>query len=148
MPIQIPGPGTPIDAKLLSNIATEVNRIAGTLSNSSKRSTVRTPGSAGTNRELMTSELGFYGTYVDISRSNVTIGSSEDFSVDISGFSLTPIAVATPVNQDVNAIPPEVNIILTDVTSSRVKGKIIYKTGGTVNIRINVLVMGVPSSVT
>lgn len=148
MPIQVPGPGTPVDAKLLSNMATEINRIAGTLSNSSKRSTVRSPGSAGTNREMMTSELGFFGTYVDISKTNVTINSSDDFSVDISGFSLTPVATATPVHQGDATTAPDVSIILTDITSSRVKGKIIYKTAGTINVRINILVMGVPSSVT
>lgn len=148
MPVQIPGPGMPIDAKLLSNWATELNRISGTLSNSSKRSTVRSPGASGISRELMTSELGFFGTYVDISKTNVAINSSDDFSVDISGFSLTPVAVATPVNQDSATQIPEVLVILTSVTSSRVNGKIIYKSSGTVNIRINVLVMGVPSGVT
>ena len=127
---------------------TELNRVSGSLSNSSKRSKVKSPGSAGTNRDMLTSELGFYGTYVDISRSNVVINGSDTFSVDISGmFSLTPVAVATPVHQEAGTNPPELFVMLTDVTASRISGKIVYKTAGTINIRINVLAMGVPASV-
>ena len=148
MTIQIPSQGTPVDAKLLSNIVTELNRVSGSLSNSSKRSKVKSPGSAGTNRDMLTSELGFYGTYVNISRSNVVINGSDTFSVDISGmFSLTPVAVATPVHQEAGTNPPELFVMLTDVTASRISGKIVYKTAGTINIRINVLAMGVPASV-
>lgn len=148
MAIQIPGQGTPVDAKLLSNMATEINRLSGQLANSSKISTVKSPGAAGTSRSIMTSELGFFATYVDISRSNVDVlPAADDFSVDLTGYGTTPVVTVTPVHQQVGTAPPEVLIILTDITASRVKGRIIYKTTGTINLRINIVAIGIPASV-
>lgn len=148
MTIQIPGQGTPVDAKMLSNIATEINRLSGQLANSSKVSTVKSPGAAGVSRSIMTSELSLFATYVDVSRTSVDVlPAADDFSVDLSGYSLTPIVVATPVHQQVGTAAPTVSIILTDITSSRVSGRVIYGSTGSINMRINILAVGIPAGV-
>lgn len=143
MAVQIPGPGTPIDAALLGAMAQEINRLAGLLSNSAKKSTVISPGAGGTKSDVLTSELSVEANHVDISHSS---GGYKNVFVDFSGFSKTPIVTATPTNRNNGASGPVPTVVATSVTNKKATFRVYYNNAQSFNGYLNVIAVGVPEN--
>ena len=120
MAVQLPGAGTPIDATLLGSYALEINRLAGTVANSTKMSTVNPPPvsqESGTKRSVITGELSFWGGWVDISHSGGAGKQTKDVSFD-NVFAQTPIVVATPYTSN-SSDPADVYVVQSSCSTSK-----------------------------
>lgn len=144
MAVQIPGAGTPIDSALLGAMAQEINRLAGLLSNSSKKSSVHSPGAGGTSTEVLTSELGIEAKYKDIS---VDTARQLDVAVQFEGFSKTPVVTATPTNRNNGAAGPKPRVVATSVTNKAATFRIYFDGSGKFNGYLNVIAVGIPQGV-
>ena len=143
MAVQIPGPGTPIDAALLGAMAQEINRLAGLLSNAAKKSKIVSPGAGGTKSDVLTSELSVEANFVDISKEG---GGQLNRAVNFSGFSKTPIVTATPTNRNNGASGPVPTVVATSVTNKKATFRIYYSNGQSFNGYLNVIAVGVPEN--
>lgn len=144
MAVQIPGAGTPIDAALLGAMAQEINRLAGLLSNSSKKSSIDSPGAGGTKSDVLTSEMGVEARYVDISQQN---GGIKNVFVNFTGFSKTPIVTATPTNRNNGASGPMPTVVATSVTNKKATFRVYYSNTTDFNGYLNVIAVGIPEGV-
>ena len=143
MAVQLPGAGTPIDATLLGSYALEINRLAGTVANSTKMSTVNPPPlsqQSGTKRSVITSELSFWAGYVDISYVASSSNSKPAEVVFDSVFAQTPIVVATPYSQN-SSNPADVSV--TQISCSTSKAIFNVKYGGNFSGFLNVIAIGI-----
>ena len=145
MAVQLPGAGTPIDATLLGSYAQEINRLAGTIANSTKRSTVIPPPSdAGSEaRDVITSELSFFATHIDISSPDNKPG-NESFRIPFTNsFAQVPIVVGTPYSESATFNPNGIEIILVSVTPAACSFKVQYNGGSRFSGYLNVIAIGV-----
>ena len=144
MAVQLPGAGTPIDATLLGSYALEINRLAGTVANSTKRSRVNSPplgADGGQDRSVITSELSFVGTYKDISNSANT-ATARTITVQFDNdFAQIPVVVATPYSANPVFNPDGVDVILTDVTTKAASFRV--RTQNKFSGYLNVIAIGV-----
>ena len=144
MAVQLPGAGTPIDATLLGSYALEINRLAGTVANSTKMSTVNPPPvsqESGTKRSVITSELSFFGGWVDISRPNNS-ASTRSFTITFDTvFAQTPIVCATPYSGGSSFDPSNISVVQTSCSTSAASFKVKY--GAEFSGFLNVIAIGI-----
>lgn len=146
--LNVPDRGTPVDTQTLYDIIEAINSISDSITKASYRvTTIESPGSG--KKEVRTGDARIYGTYHILNINSVTAGQTVTFTKPLPGnFAYTPIVVATPVHQAGNAgAAPLVNVILTSVTTSNVGVKVTFQQAGAINIRINLLAIGVPTGV-
>ena len=145
MAVQLPGAGTPIDATLLGSYAQEINRLAGTIANSTKRSTVIPPPSdAGSEaRDVITSELSFFATHIDISSPDNKPGDRTVRIPFTNSFAQVPIVVGTPYTNAPSFNPNGIETILTTVTPSACSFKVQYNGGSRFSGYLNIIAIGV-----
>ena len=130
MAVQLPGAGTPIDATLLGSYALEINRLAGTVANSTKMSTVNPPPvsqESGTKRSVITPELSFFAGWIDLSWSGGAGSRPYDITFD-NVFAQTPIVVATPYSANATQDPSSISVVQTSCSTSKASFKIKYST--------------------
>lgn len=146
--LPLPDRGTPMDTQVLYDVINAINSISASITTATYRLTTINSPTVGP-KEVLTGNARIYGTYWTYRNNSVASG----FSVTVDNISLpanfayAPVVVVTPVIQNAAAGAPQVNVALTNVTTSGVGLKVTFETGGAVDMRVNILAIGIPEGV-
>ena len=144
MKVSLPSRGQPIDVNYIYNLAEAINNVtAQTSSATNKYVTIK---SKTDSTDVQMSETRIVAGYVDVaSNSSVTAGQEMAFTLSYSGFKFTPIATATAINSGGTDAGKDVNVILKNVTTSKLDGIVKYKSNGDVSVGVNIIIVGIPN---
>jgi hypothetical protein len=145
--IPLPQRGQPVDLTYLYEIANAVNNLSSQVSPSSyKYVTVDTPTSG--KQSVKASEARIIGGYVEVANNSTVSASNEkEFSYAITGgeFKYAPIVTATPVTIGSTDAGKSANVILKNVTTSRIEGVVKFNVSGDAKVGINLIIIGIPN---
>jgi hypothetical protein len=142
MKIPLPERGQPIDLNYLSEIAKSINQISNSVLTSNTTSVVDNKIQPAD--DVTTNKLRFYAVTTPIQNANVNAGTSQNWSVAFkSDFLFTPVAVATVQNNTASTAGNNVTLVIKNITTGTVEGNVLYNVGGSIDININVIAIGV-----
>jgi hypothetical protein len=142
MKIPLPERGQPIDLNYLYQIASSINDLNNAVSTSSTTSVINN--GINPREDVTTNKIRFYATTRNIVVGNIDAGTSQNWTVDLTpDFLFTPVAVATVQNKTASTAGNNITLVIRNITTSRVEGSVLYNAGGSVDININVIAMGV-----
>jgi hypothetical protein len=142
MKIPLPERGQPIDLNYLYQIASSINEISNAVSTSNTTSVI--DNGINPREDVTTNKIRFYATTKNIVVGNVNAGTSQNWTVDLTpDFLFTPVAVATVQNNTASTAGNNITLVIRNITTSRVEGNILYNAGGSIDVNINVIAMGV-----
>jgi hypothetical protein len=142
MKIPLPERGQPIDLNYLSQIASSINDLSNAVSTSNTTSVI--DNKINPREDVTTNKLRFYATTKNIVVGSVNAGTSQTWSVDLTpDFLFTPVAVASVQNNTASTAGNNIILVINNVTTSRVEGTVRYNEGGSIDININVIAIGV-----
>jgi hypothetical protein len=142
MKIPLPERGQPIDLNYLYQIANSINDLSNAVSTSNTTSVINN--GINPREDVTTNKLRFYATTRNVVVGNVNGGTSQNWSVDLSpDFLFTPVAVATVQNNTASTAGNNITLVIRNITTSRVEGNVLYNAGGSIDININVIAVGV-----
>jgi hypothetical protein len=142
MKIPLPERGQPIDLNYLSQIARSINDLSNAVSTSNTTSVINN--GINPREDVTTNKIRFYATTRNIVVGNVNAGTSQNWSLDLTpDFLFTPVAVATVQNNTASTAGNNITLVIRNITTSRVEGNVLYNAGGSIDININVIAMGV-----
>jgi hypothetical protein len=142
MKIPLPERGQPIDLNYLYQIASSINDLSNAVSTSNTTSVVNN--GINPREDVTTNKIRFYATTRNIVVGNVNAGTSQNWSLDLTpDFLFTPVAVATVQNNTASTAGNNITLVIRNITTSRVEGNVLYNAGGSIDININVIAMGV-----
>ncbi len=142
MKIPLPERGQPIDLNYLYQIASSINDLSNAVSTSNTTSVINN--GINPREDVTTNKIRFYATTRNIVVGNVNASTSQNWSVDLTpDFLFTPVAVATVQNNTASTAGNNITLVIRNITTSRVEGNVLYNAGGSIDININVIAMGV-----
>jgi hypothetical protein len=142
MKIPLPERGQPIDLAYLYQIANAINDLSNQITTSNTTSVVNN--GINLREDVSTNNLRFFATTKNIQVGNVSAGSSESWSADFSpDFLYVPVVTATVQNNTSSTAGDNITLVLKNITTSRVDGNVRYNAGGSIDININVIAIGV-----
>lgn len=139
--LSVPERGQPIDVDFLYTLTEQVNTLTNaiTVKSTSSSQVNKNTGSVGT------SSLKFYAEELPLVATSVSGGQTEEFTISYpTSYKYTPVVTATVLNNSGSNAGNNVNLVLTNVTTSQAKGIIRYNESGTVNLSVNAIVIGIP----
>ena len=144
--LPIPQRGQPLDVSYISSIVTTVNQLlrqsSPTSSNNTKIVGTTTPR---TGYEVPTPGASIYGETVNVTNAaTTTAGGEVPFKVNFS-FKYPPIVSATPVNTGQTPAGQNVNIILKNITETRVEGVVRFGASGDLSLSVHLIIIGIPN---
>lgn len=139
--LSVPERGQPIDVDFLYTLTEQVNTLTNAI-------TVRSTSSSQVNKgtgSVGTASLKFYAETISLVATSVSSGQTEEFTISFpTSYKYTPVVTATVLNNTGSNAGNNVNIVLTNVTTSLAKGIVRYNESGTVNLSVNAIVIGIP----
>ena len=142
MKIPLPERGQPIDLAYLYQIANAINDLNNQITTSNTTSVINN--GINLREDVSTNNLRFFATTKNIQVGNVSAGSSESWSADFSpDFLYVPVVTATVQNNTSSTAGDNITLVLKNITTSRVDGNVRYNAGGSIDININVIAIGV-----
>lgn len=144
--IPLPERGQPLDVTYIYQMVEALNDLSTQVSSATYNYTTIDTVSAG-KQSIKTSDSRFIGGYIEVANnSTVTASAEKTFSYDFPGdFKYAPIVTATPVNFGNTAAGQDVNIVIKNVTTSKVEGIVKFGIGGNVSIGVNLIIIGIPN---
>jgi hypothetical protein len=142
-----PDRGQPIDVPYIYTMVTALNTVADQVNASAEKYTTVYTRELADPQNLRTSDTKFYASFVDIVQNEtVIVGATRSFSFNIQGarFKYPPIATVTPVNTGTSSVSNDVSLTITSVTNSRIDGIVRFNSGGTADVAVNVIAIGIP----
>ncbi len=143
--LSLPERGTPIDTGIIYELINELNTLSHQVYGAGKSSKIITPTSS---NDSLTSDLRVYGMYKNIQQ-DVQAGDTVNLgNVAYPGsFKYAPVAVATPVTTGNGIAEKDFVLSLTSVTTGSVGLRVLFKNAGPVDMRINIIAIGIPEGV-
>lgn len=143
MKIPLPERGQPIDLNYLYQIASSINDLSNQVSTSN--TTSRVDNGINPPEDVTSNKLRFYAiTTRPIVVGNVNAGTSQNWSADFQpDFLFTPVVTATVQNNTASTAGNNVTLVIRNITTNKVEGNVLYNIGGSINISINVIAIGV-----
>jgi len=139
--LSVPERGQPIDVDFLYTLTEQVNNLTNAI-------TVRSTSSSQVNKgtgSVGTASLKFYAETISLVATSVSSGQTEEFTISFpTSYKYTPVVTATVLNNTGSNAGNNVNIVLTNITTSLAKGIVRYNESGTVNLSVNAIVIGIP----
>lgn len=143
--LPLPNRGQPIDVNYIYQIADAVNALT-TKASASSNQYITIDTIPGGKKEVGATEIRMVGGYVEVANnSSVSAGAELPFTLTYSGFKLSPIVTATPINIGGTAAGSDISVVLKTVSTSRSDGVVKFKTSGNVTIGINMIALGIPN---
>lgn len=140
--ITLPERGQPMDVKFVYELANAVNNLAATLNDNTNAVSYFSNGTSDQPQSRRTGALKIHADVVKIAAGNKKAGQSEPWTLNVD-FTYIPVAVATVVSNTSTIQEADVNVVITTVTSQQIKGNILYKKDGNLNVNINVIAVGI-----
>lgn len=142
MKLPLPERGQPLDLSYIYQMANAINDLNNQVVANSVTSVVNN--GIDLREDARTSNLRFYATTTSIQAGNVSAGTSRDWSVDLSpNFLYTPVVTATVQNNTSSTAGNNITLVIKNITTGRVDGNILYNAAGSIDIRINVIAVGI-----
>ena len=144
--IPLPERGQPLDVEYLYTIATAINSLATQVASATnKYTTITTPDSG--RKDVRTGDARIVGGYATLAGTqNVAANSIVPFSFSLGeGFKYAPVVTATPVNRGGNSDEIDASVVINSITTQSVNGHVYFGTGGSLNIDVNILAVGIPT---
>jgi len=142
MKLPLPERGQPLDLSYIYQMANAINDLNNQIVSNSVTSVVNN--GIDLREDARTSNLRFYATTTSIQAGTVSAGTSRDWSVDLSpNFLYTPVVTATVQNNTSSTAGNNITLVIKNITTGRVDGNIIYNAAGSIDIRINVIAVGI-----
>lgn len=143
--IPLPERGQPLDVAYLYSLVDAVNDLSTQVASTSTNKTIIDTVSAG-KQEIKTSNSRIIGGYVEVANnSTVSAGNEKTFTYDYQDFKYPPIVSATPVNIGQTPAGQNVNVILKNVTETRVEGIVRFGASGDLSLAVHLIIIGVPN---
>jgi len=144
--VPLPERGQPLDLTYIYQLVDTVNDLSTQVSSATYNYTTVDTVSAG-KQSIKTSEARVVGGYVEVANnSTVSAGNEKTFSYDFpSDFKYAPIASATAVNIGNTPAGQNVNVILKNVTTSRVEGIVRFGASGDLSLAVHLIIIGIPN---
>jgi hypothetical protein len=143
--IPLPERGQPLDVTYLYSLVDTVNDLSTQISSTSTNKTIIDTTSAG-KKEIKTSDSRIIGGYVEVANnSTVSAGNEKTFTYDYKDFKYPPIVSATAVNIGQTPAGQNVNIVLKNVTETRVEGVVRFGTSGDLSLSVHLIIVGIPN---
>lgn len=142
MKIPIPQRGQPIDIDYIYQIVSQLNSLTTQISSNS---TVLSAVDNGINgiKESTTNNLRFYAYRKSVKKGAVTAGASESWFIDFNpNFLYIPIVTATPVNNNSSPAGADCSVVISNISTSRVSGTVIFNKAGQADVDINIIAIG------
>jgi hypothetical protein len=146
--IPVPERGQPLDLAYIYQLANAVNQLSLQASYSANKFVSIESPAGGARQDIKITDSRMVGGFHQLApNSNVTAGSSVDFSYNFPGadFKYPPIVTATPINISGTEAGSDVTVIIKLITTSRVEGVAKFGTSGTASVGINLIALGVPN---
>lgn len=144
MKLPIPQRGQPLDVSFIYDLVSSINDLWDKVAVSvSSYASIWTPQGR---TSVRVTDVKFVSGQVDLSKTDVTANSYQDFSYTFEvPFSTTPVVTATPVAKGTATdASKSCYIVLTEVTPTSVKGVVKFEIKGTAPMSINILAIGKP----
>jgi hypothetical protein len=143
--VPLPERGQPLDVTYLYSLVEAVNDLSTQVASTTTNKTVIDTVSAG-KQEIKTSNSRIIGGYVEVANnSTVSAGNEKTFTYDYKDFKYPPIVSATPVNIGQTPAGQNVNVILKNVTETRVEGIVRFGASGDLSLAVHLIIIGVPN---
>lgn len=146
--IPLPQRGQPIDLTYLYDIANAVNNISTQVAASSASKYVTVDTAVSGKQSVKFSETKVVGGYIEVANNSTVNASNEtEFSFDIPNgeFKYAPIVTATPIMIGTTDAGKSANVILKNITTSKVTGIVKFGVAGEAKIGINLIIIGIPN---
>lgn len=143
--IPLPERGQPLDVTYLYSLVDTVNDLSTQIASTSTNKTIIDTVSAG-KKEIKTSSSRIIGGYVEVANnSTVSAGNEKTFTYDYKDFKYPPIISATAVNIGQTPAGQNVNIVLKNVTETRVEGVVRFGASGDLSLAVHLIIIGIPN---
>jgi hypothetical protein len=143
--VPLPERGQPLDVTYLYQLVEAVNDLSTQVASKLTNNTVIDTASAG-KKDVKTSNARIVGGLVEVANnSTVSAGNEKTFTYDFKDFKYPPIVSATPVNTGQTPAGQNVNIILKNVTETRVEGVVRFGTSGDLSLSVHLIIIGIPN---
>jgi hypothetical protein len=144
--VPLPERGQPLDLTYIYQLVDTVNDLSTQVSSATYNYT-SVDTTSGPKQNVKTSEARFIGGIVEVANnSTVSAGNEKTFSYDFpSDFKYAPIASATAVNIGNTPAGQNVNVILKNVTTSKVEGIVRFGASGDLSLVVHLIIIGIPN---
>ena len=145
MRIPLPQRGQPIDVTYLNSLATAVNDLANQVNASTYNYTTIDTVEAGRQSIQTAQAMIFAGKVSVVSNEYVVKDTEKSWYIDLPpGFKYAPNVTTSVINTGSSTTGNLVVCTITNVSKSRVDGRVKYLSSGTASVAINVQAIGIP----
>ena len=145
MRIPLPQRGQPIDVTYLNSLATAINDLANQFNASTYNYTTIDTVEAGRQSTQTAQAMIFAGRVSVVSNEYVVKDTEKSWYIDLPpGFKYAPNVTTSVINTGSSTTGNLVVCTITNVSKSRVDGRVKYLSSGTASVAINVQAIGIP----
>jgi hypothetical protein len=138
--IPLPQRGQPLDVSYIYQLTSAINDLSTQVSTSVNNY------SRVNDESKKTSDLKIQAKTIQVAiNQSVNAGTEQTFTSTLDNFKNVPVVTATPVNEGGTVSGKDINVILTNITTSSVSGIVRFGSSGILSVNVNIVAVGLPN---